>query len=129
MQDHLILTFLQISAFRTLDYSVQRITAYVQDLLYTTLRSAGSASKMRRIYYQLVLQIGAGAAVLQRRANNIQGTLIQTGTSSMYRYRVMDIFNCQLADGTLAYTRNGQFRKSATGQIVTQSGNVVAVQA
>jgi len=72
------------------------------------------------------LQIGAGAAVTSTERNNIQGTLVQTGNQLDVAIQGNGFFQIQLADGTLAYTRNGQFSKSATGQIVTQAGNVVA---
>ena len=103
----------------------KRVQPMFQDLLYTTLRSAGSASNAQNLL-PTGLQIGAGAAVTSTERNNIQGTLIQTGNQLDVAIQGNGYFQIQLADGTLAYTRNGQFSKSATGQIVTQAGNVVA---
>ena len=103
----------------------KRVQPMFQDLLYTTLRSAGSASNAQNLL-PTGLQIGAGAAVTSTERNNIQGTLVQTGNQLDVAIQGNGFFQIQLADGTLAYTRNGQFSKSATGQIVTQSGNTVA---
>ena len=103
----------------------KRVQPMFQDLLYTTLRSAGSAANAQNLL-PTGLQIGAGAAVTSTERNNIQGGLLQTGNQLDLAIQGNGFFQIQLADGTLAYTRNGQFSKSATGQIVTASGNVVA---
>jgi len=104
----------------------KRVQPMFQDLLYTTLRSAGSASNAQNLL-PTGLQIGAGSAVTSTERNNIQGGLIQTGNQLDLAIQGNGFFQIQLADGTLAYTRNGQFSKSATGQIVTQAGNVLPV--
>jgi flagellar basal-body rod protein FlgG len=102
----------------------KRVQPMFQDLLYTTLRSAGSASNAQNLL-PTGLQIGAGAAVTSTERNNLQGGLLQTGNQLDVAIQGNGFFQIQLADGTVAYTRNGQFSKSATGTIVTQSGNVV----
>jgi flagellar basal-body rod protein FlgG len=52
--------------------------------------------------------------------------MLQTGNQLDVAINGNGFFQIQLADGTLAYTRQGQFSLSATGQIVTQAGNAVA---
>jgi len=103
----------------------KRVQPMFQDLLYTSLRTAGSAANAQNLLPS-GLQIGSGAAVTSTERNNIQGSLVQTGNQLDIAIQGNGFFQIQLADGTLAYTRNGQFSRSATGQIVTQSGNVVA---
>jgi len=103
----------------------KRVQPMFQDLLYTTLRSAGSASNAQNLL-PTGLQIGAGAAVTSTERNNLQGGLLQTGNQLDVAIQGNGFFQIQLADGSVAYTRNGQFSRSGTGQIVTQAGNVVS---
>jgi flagellar basal-body rod protein FlgG len=103
----------------------KRVQPLFQDLLYTTIRSAGSAANAQNLL-PTGLQIGAGSAITSTERNNIQGGLVQTGNQLDLAIQGNGFFQIQLADGTTAYTRNGQFSRSATGQIVTSSGNVVS---
>ena len=93
-------------------------------MLYTTVRAAGSNSNAQNLL-PTGLQIGAGSAVTSTERVNIQGPLLQTGNNLDVAIQGNGFFQIQLADGTLAYTRNGSFSLSATGQIVTAQGNVV----
>ena len=74
---------------------------------------------MRKIYCQRACKLALAAAVTSTERNNLQGGLLQTGNQLDVAIQGNGFFQIQLADGTLAYTRNGQFSKSATGQIVT----------
>jgi flagellar basal-body rod protein FlgG len=103
----------------------KRVQPLFQDLLYTTIRAAGSAANAQNLL-PTGLQLGAGSAVTSTERNNVQGTLVQTGNQFDIAINGNGFFQVALADGTTAYTRSGQFSKSATGQIVTNSGNVVA---
>ena len=103
----------------------KRVQPMFQDLLYTTMRAPGASSNAQNLLPS-GLQVGAGSAVTGTERNNIQGTLFQTGNQLDIAIKGNGFFQIQLADGTLAYTRNGQFGLSATGTIVTQSGNTVA---
>jgi flagellar basal-body rod protein FlgG len=103
----------------------KRIQPMFQDLLYTTIRAAGSSSNAQNLL-PTGMQVGAGAAVTGTERNNIQGTLFQTGNKLDVAIKGNGFFQIQLADGTLAYTRDGQFSLSSTGQIVTQAGNTVS---
>ena len=103
----------------------KRVQPMFQDLMYTSLRAAGSSANAQNLL-PTGLQIGAGSALTSTERNNIQGTLIQTGNQLDVAIQGNGFFQIQLADGTLAYTRNGQFSLSATGQIVTQAGNTVS---
>ena len=104
----------------------KRVQPMFQDLLYTTLRAAGSSSNAQNLL-PTGLQIGAGSAVTSTERIMIQGSMLQTGNQLDVAINGNGFFQIQLADGTLAYTRQGQFSLSATGQIVTQAGNAVAV--
>jgi len=71
-------------------------------------------------------QHGAGSAVTSTERIMAQGSMLQTGNQLDVAINGNGFFQIQLADGTLAYTRQGQFSLSSTGQIVTQAGNAVA---
>ena len=103
----------------------KKIQPLFQDLLYTTLRSAGSAANAQNLL-PTGLQVGAGSAVTSTERINTQGTLFKTDNQLDVAINGNGFFQVALADGTNAYTRNGQFNRSSTGQIVTASGNVVA---
>ncbi len=103
----------------------KRVQPMFQDLLYTTLRAAGSSSNAQNLL-PTGLQIGAGSAVTSTERIMIQGPMLQTGNQIDVAINGNGFFQVQLADGTLAYTRQGQFSLSSTGQIVTQAGNTVA---
>ena len=103
----------------------KKISPIFQDLLYTTIRAPGSASNAQNLL-PTGLQIGSGSAVTTTERVNIQGPLLNTGNSLDVAIQGNGYFQIQLADGTLAYTRNGSFSKNATGQIVTQDGNTVS---
>ena len=103
----------------------KRVQPMFQDLLYTTLRAAGSSSNAQNLL-PTGLQIGAGSAVTSTERIMIQGSMLQTGNQLDVAINGNGFFQIQLADGSLAYTRQGQFSLSANGQIVTQAGNVVS---
>ena len=103
----------------------KRVQPMFQDLLYTTLRAAGSSSNAQNLL-PTGLQVGAGSAVTSTERIMAQGSMLQTGNQLDVAINGNGFFQIQLADGTLAYTRQGQFSLSATGQIVTQAGNTVA---
>jgi len=103
----------------------KKIQPIFQDLLYTTIRSPGAASNAQNLL-PTGLQIGSGSAIQTTERVNIQGPLFQTGNALDVAINGNGYFQIQLADGTLAYTRNGSFSKNATGQIVTADGNTVS---
>ncbi|MEI6371829.1 MAG: flagellar basal-body rod protein FlgG [Nostocales cyanobacterium ELA608] len=103
----------------------KKIQPIFQDLLYTTIRSAGAASNAQNLL-PTGLQVGAGSAVTTTERVNIQGALTNTGNTYDVAIQGNGYFQIQLSDGSLAYTRNGNFSKNATGQIVTSDGNTVS---
>ena len=103
----------------------KKVQPLFQDLLYTTMRSAGAASNAQNLL-PTGLQVGAGSAITSTERINTQGTLFKTDNQLDVAINGNGFFQVALADGTNAYTRNGQFNRSSTGQIVTASGNVVS---
>ncbi len=103
----------------------KKVQPLFQDLLYTTIRSAGSAANAQNLL-PTGLQVGAGSAITSTERTNTQGSLVKTDNQLDVAIQGNGFFQISLADGTTAYTRNGQFSRSATGQIVTSAGNVVS---
>ena len=103
----------------------KKIAPIFQDLLYTTIRAPGSAANAQNLL-PTGLQVGSGSAITTTERVNVQGPLFNTGNSLDVAIQGNGYFQIQLADGTLAYTRNGSFSKNATGQVVTQDGNTVS---
>ena len=61
----------------------KRVQPMFQDLLYTTLRAAGSSSNAQNLL-PTGLQIGAGSAVTSTERIMIQGSMLQTGNQFSY---------------------------------------------
>jgi len=92
-----------------------------QDLLYDTTRSAG-AEQSNGNQLPTGLQIGHGSRAVATSKVFTEGELTQTGEPLDMAIQGDGFFQVTMPDGTLAYTRDGAFKKSATGQITTSDG-------
>ena len=100
----------------------KRQRAVFQDLLYQTLRQPGAqTSEQTRL--PVGLQLGTGVSPVATERLHTQGSL--THTSSDYDMAILGkgFFQILLPDGSTAYTRDGSFKASENGQIVTADGN------
>jgi flagellar basal-body rod protein FlgG len=68
------------------------------------------------------LQLGTGVRVVATETENTQGSLNQTGNSLDLAIQGRGYFQVLLPSGTLAYTRDGSFQVTNTGQVVTAEG-------
>ncbi len=68
------------------------------------------------------LQLGTGVRVVATETVNTQGSLNQTGNSLDLAIQGRGYFQILLPSGTLAYTRDGSFQVTNTGQLVTAEG-------
>ena len=98
--------------------------AVFEDLIYQNLRQSG-ASSSDQTNLPTGLQIGLGARAVAMARNFSQGGLQQTGNNLDVAIKGNGFFQVQMPDGTSAYTRDGSFQLSATGQIVTNAGHPV----
>lgn len=57
-----------------------------------------------------------------------QGSMLETGLENDYAIVGNGFFTVQMADGQLAYTRNGNFRFDEANQLVTMNGDIVLGQ-
>lgn len=92
-----------------------------QDLLYQQTRNAGADSGAGNQVPSSV-QIGAGSRVVSTAKIFTQGTLSQTGEKLDIAIQGDGFYEVQRPDGTSAYTRDGSFKLSSTGQVTTNDG-------
>jgi flagellar basal-body rod protein FlgG len=92
-----------------------------QDLIYQTLRTAGTPATDLTVY-PTGIQVGAGVRVAATQKEFTQGPLQQTGNVSDLAIEGNGFFRVLLADGTYGYTRDGSFKIDSNGQLVTSNG-------
>jgi flagellar basal-body rod protein FlgG len=112
-----------LANMNTTGFKQQR--AEFQDLLYQNVQTPGSQTSDNGSVAPNGIQIGAGVKTAAIYRITTQGDL--KGTSNPYDVAVQGqgFFRIQMADGTDAFTRAGNFSLSPQGQLVTQQGLVV----
>ncbi len=100
----------------------KRGLASFQDLLYQSSAQAGSSSSETGDQLPTGTQIGLGVRSSGTTRVLTQGSLTETDNQLDVAVDGRGYFGVQLPNGTVAYTRDGSFRMSATGQIVTTDG-------
>jgi flagellar basal-body rod protein FlgG len=98
--------------------------AVFEDLLYQNVRQVGAATS-QDTEAPSGMSLGTGVRVVATEKNYTQGNLNQTGNPLDLAVNGRGFFQILLPDGTLAYTRAGDFQLSSQGQLVTSSGFVV----
>jgi len=91
-------------------------TANFQDLFYQNFGTTGAGDPV---------QVGAGAKMGSISSNFTNGSLLNTGVPSDVAITGNGFFIVQDANGTVDYTRAGNFGVNAAGQLVTVSGQTV----
>jgi flagellar basal-body rod protein FlgG len=99
----------------------KRGSVQFEDLMYQTMRPAGSASS-EQTQLPTGLQVGLGVRVVSSSRTFTQGTLQQTGNNLDVAIKGNGFFQIQLPDGTSGYTRDGSFQVDGSGALVTQNG-------
>jgi flagellar basal-body rod protein FlgG len=99
----------------------KKVRADFQDLLYETLRAPGSATTATT-FSPTGLQVGSGTRMVATSRLHSQGTLQQTGNPLDIAIEGNGFFPIQQSDGTIAYTRAGNFKTDAQGRIVNSEG-------
>jgi len=94
------------------------------DLLYENQTQPGGFTS-QATNYPSGLQQGTGSNVVATEPVVTQGSLEQTGNALDLAINGAGYFQILLPSGQLAYTRDGSFQMSATGQVVTASGNAL----
>ena len=99
----------------------KRSRAVFEDLMYQNLRqSGGQTSDQTRM--PSGLQLGTGVRVVATERIHTQGNSTKTDKPTDVMINNDGFFQVLMPDGTTAYTRDGSFQRSATGQLTTASG-------
>ena len=104
----------------------KRRRAEFQDLIYQNLRRVGSNTSDAGTAVPSGAQIGLGVRTAAIYRINEQGNLQQTSNKLDLAVQGGGYFQVTLPSGETAYTRDGSFSLSSTGQIVTADGYPVA---
>jgi flagellar basal-body rod protein FlgG len=109
-----------ISNLTTTGY--KRSRAEFQDLIYQNLRRVGSNSSDTGSIVPSGAQVGLGVKTAAIYRINEQGNLQQTSNSLDLAIQGQGYFQVTLPSGEIAYSRDGTFNLSPTGEIVTADG-------
>ncbi|MEY4652998.1 MAG: Flagellar basal-body rod protein FlgG [Pseudomonadota bacterium] len=99
----------------------KRDRAAFEDALYQNLRQPG-AQVAADAQSPTGLMLGTGVRLVSTEKTHTQGSLVTTNNALDLAIQGDGFFQIAQADGTLAYTRDGNFKISATGQVVTTNG-------
>lgn len=99
----------------------KRDRAIFEDLIYQNYRQAG-AQETQETQLPSGLQLGTGARVVATQKEHTQGSLQVTDQSLDLAINGPGYFQILQPDGTIAYTRNGQFQMNGEGQLVNADG-------
>lgn len=99
----------------------KRDRAVFEDLLYQNVRQAGGQTGANT-QAPTGLMLGTGVRVVATEKLNVQGNMINSQNPLDLAIAGDGHFQIAQADGTTAYTRDGNFKVSATGQLVTSNG-------
>jgi flagellar basal-body rod protein FlgG len=102
----------------------KRSRAVFDDLLYQNVSQVGAATSQNTVS-PTGLQLGTGVRVVSTERSHTQGSLDNTGNALDLAIQGRGFFQVLQPDGTLAYTRDGNFQTNAQGQLVTSSGYAV----
>jgi flagellar basal-body rod protein FlgG len=107
----------------TTGYKMQR--AEFQDLIYQDLRRVGSNSSDVGTIVPTGVQLGLGVKTGAISRNTEQGTVQQTQNPLDVAIQGEGYFQIEMPNGEIAYTRDGTFKLSPDGEIVTIDGYIV----
>ena len=99
--------------------------AQFSDLLYQNVRRVGSTSSDIGTIVPTGIQLGLGVRTSSVYRMTTQGSLQNTNNTLDLAIQGNGYFKVLLPNGEYAYTRDGAFQLSSTGQIVTQDGYTV----
>ena len=103
----------------------KRDRAMFEDLLYQNVRQAGGQTA-QTTQSPTGLMIGTGTRIVATEKNHAQGNMINTQNALDIAIAGEGFFQITMPDGTIAYTRDGSFKLSNVGQLVTATGNPLA---
>ena len=99
----------------------KRDRANFEDMLYQNLSQPG-AQVSADAQSPTGLMLGTGVRIVATEKSHTQGSFVTTKNALDLAVQGDGFFQIAQADGTIAYTRDGGFKLSATGQLVTSNG-------
>jgi flagellar basal-body rod protein FlgG len=99
----------------------KRDRAVFEDMLYQNIRQAGGQTDVNS-QAPTGMMLGTGVRVVATEKLHAQGALVNTQNPLDMAIAGEGYFQISKSDGTIAYTRDGGFKLSATGQVVNSSG-------
>jgi flagellar basal-body rod protein FlgG len=99
----------------------KRDRAIFEDLLYQNIRQAGGQTGANT-QAPTGLMLGTGVRVVATEKQHAQGNMVNTQNPLDVAIAGEGFFQIAQPDGTIHYSRDGNFKLSNTGQIVTSSG-------
>ena len=99
----------------------KRDRAVFEDLLYQNIRQAGGQTGANT-QAPTGLMLGTGVRVVATEKQHAQGNMVNTQNPLDIAIAGQGFFQIAQPDGTISYSRDGNFKLSNTGQIVTASG-------
>ena len=103
----------------------KRDRAMFEDLLYQNIRQAGGQTSLTTQAPTGLMQ-GTGTRIIATEKIHAQGNMINTQNALDIAINGEGFFQITQADGTTAYSRDGSFKLSSTGQLVTSTGQPLA---
>jgi flagellar basal-body rod protein FlgG len=101
--------------------------AQFQDLMYQSLVQPGTQSGQQTVV-PTGLQLGLGTRAASNEIVFTQGAFTETDNPLDVVIQGNGFFQIQMPNGTLAYTRAGQFQLDKSGNVVTSQGNPITPQ-
>jgi flagellar basal-body rod protein FlgG len=102
----------------------KRDNAQFEDLLYQ-IRSQPGAASSQNTQLPSGMQLGTGVRIVGTTKEFTEGSMQVTGKVLDMAINGQGFFQIQMPDGSMAYTRNGEFQLNSDGQIVTSGGLVL----
>ena len=99
----------------------KRSNAVFEDLYYQTLRQPGAQLANGNLL-PTGLHVGTGSAPVATARVHTEGDLIRTEQTLDLAITGDGFFRIQQTDGTIAYTRNGEFKRNNNGVVVNSAG-------
>ena len=102
----------------------KRDRAVFEDLLYQNFNQAG-AQTSANTQSPTGLMLGTGTRIVATEKLHTQGNMVQTQNALDVAVDGDGFFQVLRPDGTFGYTRNGSFKLSQSGQLVTANGYII----
>ncbi len=95
--------------------------AVFEDLLYQTVRQSGGQSSQDTLLPS-GMNLGTGVRVVATEKLFTQGSVLRTENALDVAISGRGFFQVERPDGTIAYSRDGNFQRNDQGELVTASG-------